>query len=105
MTRSGQTGSGGRPPVEVVRHVLPGAELDIEHAEEDRRDPLAASGEDFARSDVTVPMPQPADVLGLIAAHLTCAQSRLGALGAVGLSCALSAALAQALRPKETLNR
>src|ERR1700726_1872804 len=42
----------------------------VENAEQDRRHPLAARGEHLLRSMMTVPMPQAANVLGLVAADL-----------------------------------
>ena len=54
----------------------------VEHTEQHRCLPLAAWREHLARSDVAVPMPQAVNILGLVAAHLTIEQARLGAFGA-----------------------
>ena len=43
----------------------------VDHAKQNRRLPLAARRENFPRSDVAIPMHKAADVLGLVAAHLT----------------------------------
>ena len=52
----------------------------IEDAEQHRRRPLAAGGEDLARAEVTVPVPQASHVLGFVTAHLALRESRLGTL-------------------------
>jgi len=56
----------------------------VENAEQDRRAPLAARGEDLARSIMAIPVPEAVDVLGLVATHLAVIEPRLRTLGAGG---------------------
>src|SRR5712692_7047776 len=63
---------------EVPLQVAGQARAVIENTEQHRRRPLAAGGEDLARSEVTVPVPQTANILGFVTAHLAVFKSRLG---------------------------
>jgi hypothetical protein len=54
----------------------------IEHAEQDRRYPFAAGGENLARANVTIMVDEPSYVLGLVAPDLTVDEPGLGALRA-----------------------
>ena len=74
------------------------ARVVVDHAEQHRRGPLAASGEHRARTEVAVPVPERSDVLRLVAAHLAGGQARLGPLGAGRVALAQPPALAPALR-------
>ena len=69
----------------------------IEYAEQHRARPLPARGEYLTRADMTVPVIQAPDVLGLVAAHFARRQARLGAL------CASRAPRAQARSPAKAL--
>ena len=55
----------------------------VEHAEQDRREPLAARRQHLPGAVVAVPVPEAVDILGLVAANLAIIEARLGALGAV----------------------
>ena len=66
----------------------------VQHPEQQRLRPLAPRGHDLPRPVMVVPVPQPADVLGLVAAHLARGQPLLGALRAGGAPCAAGPPLA-----------
>ena len=115
-----QGGARGRPLLErlgeAVRDHLGGlgqiplqmageARAVVEHAEQDRRRPLAASGQHLARAVVAVPMPQAVDILGLVAAHLALDNARLCALGPIGSARAQTPALVEAVGAHEAAQR
>lgn len=77
----------------------------IEHAEEDRRLPLAACGEHLAGAMVTIPMPQAVDVFSLVAADLAIQQPRFGAIGACGLARCDALPLVETVRLHEAAQR
>src|SRR5437762_2839081 len=64
--------------------------------EQQRRGPLAARRQHLARAVMEIPMPQAVDMGGLVAAHFTLLEARLGAQGALGLSRRQRAAPVQA---------
>ena len=101
---------------EAVRHHLGGlgeiplemageARAIVEHAEQDRRHPLAASCQNFARPVVAIPVPQAVDVLGLVAADLALDQARLGALGSFCLAGGEAPTLVEAVGSHEAAQR
>lgn len=77
----------------------------IEDAEQHRPRPLAAGGENLARTEVTVKVPQTAHILGLVTAHLTVFESRLGPGRAGRVARTQTASLPQRLSLAEAADR
>ena len=78
-TMSDDLGRLGQIPLQVTGE--PRAIID--NAKQDRRHPFAACGQHLARAMVAVPMPEPVDVLGLVAADLAIDDAGLRAIGAI----------------------
>ena len=74
----------------------------IDDAEEHGRRPLSAHRQHRTRAEVTVPVNEPAHVLGLIAAHLARGEPCLGALGTERVAGRQASALAPALALEQT---
>ena len=91
----------GQIPLEMAGE----ARAIVEHAEQDRRHPLAAACENLARAVVAVPVPQAVDVLGLVAADLALDEARLGALGPFRLARGEAPALVEAVGAHEAEQR
>ena len=77
----------------------------VEHAEQDRRHPLATLGEHFARAVMAVPVPQTVDILSLVAAHLAIDDASRGALGPLGSAQCHAPPLVEAVGAHEPAQR
>ena len=91
----------GQIPLEMANE----ARAIVEHAEQDRRHPLAAGCENLARPVVAIPVPQAIDVLGLVAADLALDEARLGALGSFRLAGGEAPTLVEAIGSHEAAQR
>lgn len=100
LTQAMDDGLGGLVKIPLQVADEPGAIVD--DAEEQRRVPSAARRQYLARAVMDVPVPEAADIRGLVAADLARGQARFGLPCAGGLAVARPPPFVQAVRAQET---